>query len=515
MNNFTDCPELSIVATTRNDNHGGDLKYRMQLFIDNILEQTKKYKFNVELILVEWNPPKDKKRLNEELCWNKKNDYCNIRIIEVPEQMHNKYNFSQSLPLYQMIGKNVGIRRAKGKYILATNVDIIFSDELFEFLISGKLQENKIYRVDRYDVRNEIPISGTHEDKINYCKKNIIRINERFYTESYINNEKYLVYPKEIEELANNKKIKEPPHCNACGDFQLMARKHWFELNGYPELDMYSMHIDSLMQYMSRANGIEEIYLNNPMVTYHMEHTSGFQPENKELESQLNKRKVDSLTYLQLITFANNMALNKKPIIFNDENWGLNNVELTNINKNCNTDFEPNNVCNTEEWLYFVEAEYNKLLTLGTSTFEEFFEKLLIIRRRYVNDELLEDDYIRYFLQHLNKKKIIVFGASNGYKNFFSKILNLFNKNPLYIIDNDKNKHGAFINGIQVLPVETLLDEKKEDTLIIVCSQFYEEIKEQLNSLGFSEDTHYFDYLSSMYIYISVGYILAENDMKI
>ena len=33
-----------------------------------------------------------------------------------------------------MIAKNAGIRRARGQFVLATNIDIIFSNELVGFL---------------------------------------------------------------------------------------------------------------------------------------------------------------------------------------------------------------------------------------------------------------------------------------------------------------------------------------------------------------------------------------------
>ena len=48
---------LSVVATTRNDNHGGSLTYRMQHFVDGFVEQCKRHQLSAELILVEWNPP--------------------------------------------------------------------------------------------------------------------------------------------------------------------------------------------------------------------------------------------------------------------------------------------------------------------------------------------------------------------------------------------------------------------------------------------------------------------------
>jgi hypothetical protein len=52
-------PYLSIVATARNDGHGGDLLHRMQLFVENVIGQCNRHNLDAELVLVEWNPPDD------------------------------------------------------------------------------------------------------------------------------------------------------------------------------------------------------------------------------------------------------------------------------------------------------------------------------------------------------------------------------------------------------------------------------------------------------------------------
>jgi hypothetical protein len=39
---------------------------------------------------------------------------CEVRFIEVPPELHARYAHGAALPLYQMIAKNVGIRRARG-----------------------------------------------------------------------------------------------------------------------------------------------------------------------------------------------------------------------------------------------------------------------------------------------------------------------------------------------------------------------------------------------------------------
>jgi len=52
-------PFLSVVATSRNDNHGGDIDRRMQLCLAGLAAQANRHELPVELVLVEWNPPPD------------------------------------------------------------------------------------------------------------------------------------------------------------------------------------------------------------------------------------------------------------------------------------------------------------------------------------------------------------------------------------------------------------------------------------------------------------------------
>ena len=38
-----------------------------------------------------------------------------------------------------------------------------------------------------------------------------------------------------------------------------MSRAQWLELRGYPELPLWSMHIDSLLCYMAVASRVQDI----------------------------------------------------------------------------------------------------------------------------------------------------------------------------------------------------------------------------------------------------------------
>jgi hypothetical protein len=169
--------KISVIATSRNDDHGANLRRRMQTFVNAFINQCKRHDLRSELILVEWNPPADRPRLPQALSWPADPYPCDVRIIEVPEHLHRRLQHSTALPLFQMIGKNVGIRRARGEYILVTNIDIIFNDETMHFLKTGKLEKGKIYRIDRTDVETDVPVDASIEEQLAYCQTHHVRIN--------------------------------------------------------------------------------------------------------------------------------------------------------------------------------------------------------------------------------------------------------------------------------------------------------------------------------------------------
>jgi len=153
----TETPYLSLVVTARNDDHGGNPLGRMQAFVSGWIAQAKRHGIPSELILVEWNPPPDRPRLREALHWPEDLGPCEIRFIEVPAELHRRYAHAEALALYQMIAKNAGIRRARGRFVLATNIDILFSDELAAFFAARRLEDGRMYRIARHDAMSDVP----------------------------------------------------------------------------------------------------------------------------------------------------------------------------------------------------------------------------------------------------------------------------------------------------------------------------------------------------------------------
>jgi hypothetical protein len=171
-------PYLSVVVTTRNDDHGGDPLKRLQTFVNTFAAQCRRTQLSAEIIVVEWNPPADRRRVGE-LLRVPADAPCAVHVIEVPPEIHRTIRYADVLPLFQMIAKNVGVRRARGRFILATNIDIIFSSELVERLASGPLESGCIYRVDRHDIEADFPIEAPLEEQMAYCRTHQIRLHTR------------------------------------------------------------------------------------------------------------------------------------------------------------------------------------------------------------------------------------------------------------------------------------------------------------------------------------------------
>jgi hypothetical protein len=176
-----DNPYLSLVVTARYDDHGGNFMRRMQSFLNAFIEQCRSHRLPAEVIIVEWNPLADRCSLAQALEWPLADamEWCQVRFIEVPPEIHARYEHAAKIPLYQMIAKNAAIRRARGEWILATNIDIFFNEPMMSFLAQQKLERGKMYRIDRHDADEDIPVWATVTQQLEYCETHLLRIMAR------------------------------------------------------------------------------------------------------------------------------------------------------------------------------------------------------------------------------------------------------------------------------------------------------------------------------------------------
>ncbi len=349
VDNSTFEPYLSVVASSRNDDHGGDPLIRTQIFINCLAWQCEKERIPTELILVDWNPVKGRPGLSSVLSLPPETTYCKAYVVTVPTALHKRLKYSEQLPLFQMIAKNVGIRRAKGKFILATNIDIIFSNELFQCLGEQDLDPKKVYRVDRYDIESGLTKDAKLEEVLDYAWTHPVRSHRRYAPEQLVVNlyglevfKRVCLPEKSLQGEQGGVKvvlengtwqIRPQPsvamnylHTNACGDFTLLSREGWDAIRGYPEFASYSFNIDSVGLLAAHYSGFEEVSLLPPCVCFHIEHGvgSGWTPEGEKLLfDRLRKSEILNPEWSVLTPLVDEMREKGKALEFNHRNWGL------------------------------------------------------------------------------------------------------------------------------------------------------------------------------------------------
>ncbi|MFT4969772.1 MAG: hypothetical protein ACI9O4_001523 [Chitinophagales bacterium] len=328
-------PKISFVTVSRNDNHGGDMLKRMRIFTKGLIHQCNKFGLDAELIFVEWNRDKSKPKLKEILPLPQQNDRLSIRFIGVPNEVHKRLKNHEKIPVFQMIGKNVGIRRAKANFVLCTNVDLLFSDSLFVFL-SKKLDPAMVYRTNRCDIPKEIDESKSIEELLNYAENNILqRLGKNKWYPEISDTSTFLFHIPFyglIKSLPNKFRLmirKETVNdflsridTDACGDFTMMHKSKWLEIQGYFELEAYSIHIDSIALICAHIIGCKQKILPYHACTYHISHSNGW-----ELTDPIEKIYMDldkpMLDWSSVYSLAKKMFENNELIQLNKANWGF------------------------------------------------------------------------------------------------------------------------------------------------------------------------------------------------
>jgi hypothetical protein len=201
-------PYLSIVVTGRNDGYGGDFNARFARALRFNHERLHDAGVDHDVVLVEWAPPRERPLLVEILAdlypassagW--------LRTWVVDPAYHEAFALNPRLAYMEYVAKNVGIRRAAGRFILATNTDIYLGRGIVDTLARGELERETVYRATRTDVK-----LGADESHVDWTL---------------------------LEESRNHvthKTIQPPLYAGGSGDFVLLDRDSFHALRGYNEV---------------------------------------------------------------------------------------------------------------------------------------------------------------------------------------------------------------------------------------------------------------------------------------
>lgn len=337
-------PYLSIVLTGRNDNYGGDFNSRLSASLNWIYSNANKHKVQTEVVFVNYNPVEENPALPDMIDWPTQTDYFRTLFITVPNKVHEAFvnpEVRKTLPLFEFIAKNAGIVRANGKFVLTINADILLSEEIFEELAKRELRDDTYYRANRCDFY-PVEMSGSLDKDRKKIQENVFKVFlsggglpikkkgdfEKKYETAIKKAERNLKYKRMLSDFFRKTgdnflsreyyRVEWYAHCDACGDFILMNKKHWLDLRGFHEDTLISTHTDSLMLMNIVALGLNEVILPYPI--FHQEHDRRF--DFGSISDDMHKM------YDKLQTKGKEVLVSNKPYIANGDNWGLKNYEL-------------------------------------------------------------------------------------------------------------------------------------------------------------------------------------------
>ena len=283
-------PYLTIVIAVRNDNYGGDFTQRLQKSLNWNTRLLERYGIDTEIVLVNWNPLPNEPSLLNQLEWPKDRKYVRYRMIDVPVELHNKYidpSIRDTVPMFEFIAKNTGVRRAKGEYVLSTNADILIHPKIFKAIGRGKLNPEHYYRANRLDFstiekntvgqmfRNGLSImlkgKGYYlkSSRFNWFQYQWLRLRNALWLKWEAIKLRYVTFSNRWRFNVVHDNGSLMVHCHCSGDFMLMKLEHWHTLKAYPEYTYTVMHKDSMLTILTFSMLKEKVF-SDPI--FHQDH---------------------------------------------------------------------------------------------------------------------------------------------------------------------------------------------------------------------------------------------------
>jgi len=184
-------PKVAAVIVGRNDDYMPDFAQRLHATVAwNIRHLVN------EVIFVEWNPPADRPLLASRLT----SDFPAVSAYVVPPEIHQALCQNDRLALMEYHAKNVGIRRARSSWIIATNADVAFGGDAIQAIRSSLRSTDMAWTAERVD------------------------INWEMWREREIGLRDCLRYKRIIPYIEHG-----------TGDFLLASREMWHRVRGYDE----------------------------------------------------------------------------------------------------------------------------------------------------------------------------------------------------------------------------------------------------------------------------------------
>lgn len=136
-------PQVAAVMVGRNDDYMSDFRERLHATI----EWNTRHLID-EVIFVEWNPPADRELLAHALT----RKFPTLRAYVVPPEVHTRVCENARVPLLEYHAKNVGVRRARSPWVMATNADAAVGLDAVNKILNARLDPEVAWTAERVDI---------------------------------------------------------------------------------------------------------------------------------------------------------------------------------------------------------------------------------------------------------------------------------------------------------------------------------------------------------------------------
>lgn len=234
-------PYVSFVTWGRNDGYTPDYVLRVNRATNYLVNQLERVGVPSEIVISEWNPAPSRPLLLDVLDLPKSLNHVSVRGVIVDRAHHMQFGGSHERGVHSGEAANVGIRRARGRFVTVKASDTFFTPNVVEMIGRQDLDPDTMYRVDRHDISIEDSSIWNLDDDALLAKFESLPSVPHLWIDQ--------LPAWGLREL----------HTNACGDFTLLAAAYWRLLRGHPrDPTVLSLDIDSLVMHAAAALGVRE-----------------------------------------------------------------------------------------------------------------------------------------------------------------------------------------------------------------------------------------------------------------
>ena len=244
---------VSAVVVGRNDNYGGHLAERATYSFNSAIDSYD------EVIYVDWNSDTHSLFYDIKDNLNFKGNFKHFVISPENAAILTGHD-PDAQKVCEVLARNIGLARAKGDYLLSTNIDIIHPkrEELNKVFMNDN--QKTFYTISRRHTDWDM-IRKFHGGDLNYKEWSALRdylienSEERHFEEKTVNGDDYSLI-------------------NCCGDYQIAHKNVWHTIRGMEEALIYSLYADTNVQKKAAMHGFDLKAIYNPAL-FHIEHGRG------------------------------------------------------------------------------------------------------------------------------------------------------------------------------------------------------------------------------------------------